>query len=73
VVLIGLYRLAPKVLEALKIITPETVIRWIALVFEPIGAANHVLSVVGQRRQQHGSAADSRHASIRLPRVVLGR
>jgi len=28
VVLIGLYRLAPKVLEALKIITPETVIRW---------------------------------------------
>src|SRR5262249_10952960 len=28
VVLIGLYRLAPRVLEALKIITPETVIRW---------------------------------------------
>jgi hypothetical protein len=28
VVLIGLYRLAPKVLEVLKIITPETVIRW---------------------------------------------
>jgi transposase InsO family protein len=28
VVLIGLYRLAPKVLEALKIIAPETVIRW---------------------------------------------
>jgi hypothetical protein len=28
VVLIGLYRLAPKVPEALKIITPETVIRW---------------------------------------------
>ena len=28
VVLIGLYRLAPKVLEAVKIITPETVIRW---------------------------------------------
>jgi transposase InsO family protein len=28
VVLVGLYRLAPKVLEALKIITPETVIRW---------------------------------------------
>jgi len=28
VVLIGLYRLAPKVLKALKIITPETVIRW---------------------------------------------
>jgi hypothetical protein len=27
VVLIGLYRLAPKVLEALKIMTPETVIR----------------------------------------------
>ena len=27
-VLIGLYRLAPKVLEALKIIGPETVIRW---------------------------------------------
>ena len=27
-VLIGLYRLAPKVLEALKIIAPETVIRW---------------------------------------------
>jgi hypothetical protein len=26
--LIGLYRLAPKVLEALKIIAPETVIRW---------------------------------------------
>jgi len=28
VLLIGLYRLAPKVPEALKIITPETVIRW---------------------------------------------
>ena len=28
VVLIGLYRLAPKVLETLKIIAPETVIRW---------------------------------------------
>ena len=28
VVLIGFYRLAPKVLEAVKIITPETVIRW---------------------------------------------
>ena len=28
VVLIGLYRLAPKVPEAMKIITPETVIRW---------------------------------------------
>src|SRR6266516_6909403 len=27
-VLIGLYRLGPKVLEALKIIAPETVIRW---------------------------------------------
>jgi hypothetical protein len=28
VVLMGLYRLTPKVLEALKIINPETVIRW---------------------------------------------
>jgi hypothetical protein len=28
VVLIGLYRLAPTVLEALKIINPETLIRW---------------------------------------------
>jgi hypothetical protein len=37
VVLVGLYRLAPKVLEALKIITPETVIRWHSL-FTPSGA-----------------------------------
>jgi hypothetical protein len=27
-VLIGLYRLAPKVLDALKILQPETVVRW---------------------------------------------
>ena len=35
VLLIGLYRLAPKVLEALKIITPETVIRWHRAGFRP--------------------------------------
>jgi hypothetical protein len=28
ILVLRLYRLAPKVLEALKIITPETVIRW---------------------------------------------
>jgi len=27
-VLVGLYRLAPKVLDALKILQPETVVRW---------------------------------------------
>jgi hypothetical protein len=41
----------------IEIITPET---GIALVFEPIGAANHVLSVVGQRHQQRFASSFGR-------------
>ena len=36
----GLYHLAPKVLDAVKILKPETIIRWIALGSEPGGAGN---------------------------------
>lgn len=40
-ILVGLYGFAPSVLSALAVVRPETVIRWHALVFEPIGAGNH--------------------------------
>jgi hypothetical protein len=36
----GLYRLAPGVLDALKIVRPETVIRWHRAASERIGAGN---------------------------------
>jgi hypothetical protein len=39
-VLVGLYRLAPKVLGALKIAQPETIVG-MAPVLEPIGAGNY--------------------------------
>src|SRR6478609_98451 len=36
-VFIGLYRLAPKVLDALAIVKPETVIKWLSLSQSPSG------------------------------------
>jgi hypothetical protein len=47
-VLVGLYRLAPKVLDALKILQPETVVG-IAPILEPIGAGNHDRARAGHR------------------------
>jgi hypothetical protein len=38
--LVGLYRLAPGTLDALKIIRPATLLRWHRAGFEPIGAGN---------------------------------
>jgi hypothetical protein len=38
--LVGPYRLAPGALDALKIIRPETLIRWHRAGFEPFGAGN---------------------------------
>jgi len=48
-ILIGLYRLAPKVLETLTIISPVTVIRWHRTGFRAIGAGNRNRAVAGQR------------------------
>jgi hypothetical protein len=47
----GLYRVAPGVLDALKILKPHTVIRWHRVV-EPIGAGNHGRAVAGQRHRR---------------------
>jgi hypothetical protein len=40
IVFAGLYALAPNVLDALKIVKPDTVIRWHRAGFEAIGAGN---------------------------------
>src|SRR5262249_39535275 len=40
-VFVGLYRLAPGIMDALKILKPETVIRWHRWI--PRGQANHLL------------------------------
>ena len=45
----GLYRLAPSVLDALKILKPET---GIGQGSGPIGVGNHARSAVGLRRLQ---------------------
>jgi hypothetical protein len=46
----GLYRLVPGVLDALKILKPETVIRWCTgPVSEPIGGGNRDRAVADQR------------------------
>ena len=45
----GLYRLAPGVLDALKIVRPETVIRWHRAGSERIGAGNQDGAVAVQR------------------------
>jgi hypothetical protein len=50
--LVGLYRLTPGVLDALKIIRPATLLRWHRAGFEPIGAGSPGRSVVGRRRQR---------------------
>jgi hypothetical protein len=39
-VFVGLYRLAPKILDALTILQPETVIRWRRACFRAFGAGN---------------------------------
>jgi hypothetical protein len=46
----GLYRVSPKVLGALKILQPETVIR--SLVFERTGARNRARAAAGRRRRR---------------------
>jgi hypothetical protein len=48
-VFVELYRLATKVLDALTIPQPETVIRWYRAVSEPIGAGNQDIAWAGQR------------------------
>jgi hypothetical protein len=45
----GLYRLAPGVLDALKIVRPETVIRWHRAGSERIGAGNQDRAAAGRR------------------------
>jgi hypothetical protein len=47
----GLYRLAPQVLDALKILKPETVIRWHRAGFRS-GAGNHDRTAVGQEHSR---------------------
>ena len=58
--LVGLYRLAPGVLGALKIIRPKTLIAGTAPAFEPIGAGNRDRSVVGQRHRRTIAASFAR-------------
>jgi hypothetical protein len=53
-VLAGLYRLAPGVLDALKIVRPETVIAGIVPVSERIGAGNQDPAVNKHRRRTPG-------------------
>ena len=48
----ALYRVAPGVLDALKILKPQTVIRWHRAGSEPIGAGNHEGAVADQRRRR---------------------
>src|SRR5260370_30025233 len=48
-VFIALYRVAPGVLDALKILKPQTVIRWLGS--ELIGAGNPDPAVAGQRHR----------------------
>src|SRR5216683_218545 len=48
----GLYRVAPGVLDALKILKPQTVSAGTVLVSEPIGAGNHARAVAGQRHRR---------------------
>jgi hypothetical protein len=48
----GLYRVAPGALDALKILKPQTVIRWHRAVSEPIGAGNPDRAVAGQRHRR---------------------
>ena len=53
----GLYRLAPGVLDALKIVKPETVIRWHPPASEPIGGGNHDRAVAGQRHRRKSASS----------------
>jgi hypothetical protein len=48
----GLYLVVPGVLDALKILKPQTVIRWHRAGSEPIGAGNHDRTVAGQRHRR---------------------
>ena len=51
-----LYRLIPQVLDALKILKPETGSVGIARAFEPIGAGNHDLTAAGQKSQPRSAS-----------------
>ena len=48
-VFVGLYRVAATVLDALKIVQPETVIRWLTPVSELIGGGDHDRAAAGHR------------------------
>jgi hypothetical protein len=56
----GLYRLSPKVLDALKILQPETVICWHRAGSERIGAGNRDRAAAGQRRRRTSANSFSR-------------
>jgi hypothetical protein len=58
--LVGLYRLAPKVLDALKIIRPETLLRWHRTGSEPFGAGNLGHTVAGRRYRRTFAASFAR-------------
>ena len=49
--LVGLYRLAPEVLDDLKIIRPETLIRWQRAGFRAFGAGNPDRAVADRRHR----------------------
>jgi hypothetical protein len=56
----GLYCMVPAVLDALKILKPETVIRGTAPAFEPIGVGNHDRAVAGRRHRQKFASSSAK-------------
>ena len=58
--LVGLYRLAPGVLDALKIVRPETLIRWHRAGFRAFGARNPDRAVAGRRYRRTFAASFAR-------------
>ena len=58
--LVGLYRLATGVLDALKIVRPETLMCWHRAGFEPIGAGNADRAAAGRRQRRTFAALSAR-------------
>ena len=58
--LVGLYRLAPGVVDALKIIRPETLMRWHRAGFRAFGAGNPDRAVGGRRHPRTFAASFAR-------------
>jgi hypothetical protein len=58
--LVGLYRLVPGVLDVLKIVRPETLLRGTAPGFEPTGAGNPDRAADVRRHPRRSAASSAR-------------